>query len=145
MFKCSRGFTLIELLLAIAMVSVIAGVGAPIMVRAQTKNDLDSAVAMWVSVLRRAEVLAAGVDGDSQWGGKIQSGSISLFKGASYASRDSNFDEVFSLPATISFSGVTELVMTKLSGYPASSGVTTLVDGADSASVTINSRGALTW
>lgn len=145
MFAGRQGFTLLELLLAVAMVTVLAGIGAPVAIRAQTRNDLDAAVTVWVSTLRRSEVRAAAVDGDSQWGGHIQNGSITLFKGVSYAARDTNFDEVFTLPITISIGGTNEVVMSKLSGYPAAVGTTTLSAGADSAAVTINSRGMVQW
>lgn len=148
MSHSSRGFTLLELLLSMAMIAVLAGIGVPIVVRAQTKNDLDTAVSVWVSTLRRAEVLAQAVDGDSQWGGKIQNGSVVLFKGTSYATRDTNFDEVFSLPTTITVSGVSEIVMDKLSGYPTATGTTTLTSSVatgDNASVIISSKGVVSW
>lgn len=142
------GFTLVELLLSIAMIAILAGIGAPIFVRSQTKNDLDTAVEILVESLRRAEVLSQANDGDTTWGVNFASGAITLFKGSSFAGRDSSYDEVFSLSSAISGSGLTEVVMAKLTGYPNTTGTTTLTSNtnvSDSATITINSRGMVTY
>lgn len=145
--SCPRGFTLIEMLLAVGLIAVLTGIGAPIFARAQTKNDLDMTVAIWVNSLRRAQVLAQANLGDSQWGVKAQSGLITVFKGASFAARDVTYDEDFALPTTISFSGVIEVVMSKLSGYPNTTGTTTIGSNviSDTAAIIINSRGTLSY
>ena len=141
------GFTLLEVLLSVGMMAILAGIGAPIYARSQTKNDLDTSVQIWVESLRRATVLAAGVDGDSTWGVAFTSGAITVFRGASYAARDTNYDEVFPIPTTISASGLTEVVMTKLTGYPGTTGTTTVGSSAltDTAGVTINSKGMVSY
>lgn len=142
-----RGFTLIEMLLSIALMAVLVGIGAPIYARSQTKNDLDTSVQIWVESLRRAAILSAGVEGDSTWGASFTTGTITLFRGASFASRDSSYDELFAIPTTISASGLTEVVMSKLTGYPTTTGTTTIGSSAvsDAAGVTINSKGMVSW
>lgn len=145
MRNIKRGFTLVELLLSIATIGILSAIVAPVLVGTQTKNDLDMAVSAWVSSLRRAAILSRGVDGDTSWGVKAQSGSIVLFRGVSYAARDNSFDEVFSEPATITVSGVNEVVMTKFTGYPETTGTTTFSNFSDSATLTINSRGMVDY
>lgn len=141
-----RGFTLIEVLLAIGIITVLAGIGAPVFSRSLVKNDLDSAVISLAESLRRAQVLAAGSDGDANWGVRVASGSITLFKGPSFVGRDSSYDEVFSLPTNLSVSGISEVVMSKMTGYPNTTGTTTFTNVAgDSGNVTINSKGTVSW
>ncbi len=89
---CSAGFTLLELLLSAAIISALAGLSLPIYRTLIKKNDLDIAANTMASSLRRAQVLSQAVDGDTTWGVKAQSGSIVIFKGASYSEeRDTNF------------------------------------------------------
>ena len=135
------------MLLSVTIISVLVGIMAPATIRVQTKNDLDTAVAIWASSLRRASVLASASTGDSQWGVAAQSGSIRVFKGASFAARDAGFDEIFDVPTTISFSGTTEFVMDKLTGYPTATGTTTISSSVtnDSSNVTINSKGTVSY
>lgn len=143
----SRGFTLIELLLSIGLIGILTGIGAPILGRAQTKNDLDTAVSSFVSSVRRAEILSQAVDSDIGWGVKLDSTSITLFKGNTFATRNSGFDEVFSVPTTITFSGTSEIDISKFTGYPASTASTTFTSTiySDSVTVTVNSRGMVSY
>lgn len=144
----NKGFTLIELLLSISLIAVVTGIGAPIFARSQTKNDLDTAVETWVESIRRAEILSQANDGDSTWGVHLETGSITIFKGSSFAARDTNYDEVFSLSPAISSTGVTDLVMSKMTGYPNTTGTTTMTSNTnvvDTATITVNSSGMVQW
>lgn len=143
-----QGFTLIELLLSMAVVGILTAISIPVLSRVQTKNDLDTATQSLVSSLRRASILTQSVDGDTSWGVKVQSGSITLFKGASFAARDTTYDEVYSVPTTLSASGISEIVMSKFTGYPTNSGSAVLTNTAlpsESATVTVNGRGMVSY
>lgn len=140
-----KGFTLLEVMLSIAVITILAGLSLPIFRTMLVKNDLDVATVTVAQTLRRAQLLSQAVDGDTSWGVKVQSGSITLFKGTGYASRDSNFDETFDIPATIMLSGVAEVVFSKFSGLPQTTGTTTLASESDIKSVTINSKGGISY
>ncbi|MBI5222369.1 MAG: type II secretion system protein [Candidatus Magasanikbacteria bacterium] len=141
-----RGFTLLELLLSIAVISVVAGVALPVSRAFQARNDLDIAAASAAQTLRRAQVLAQGMDGDISWGTRVQSGSITLFRGASYATRDASFDEVFDVPTTITLSGLTEVVFSKFTGDPTTTGTFTLTSSDNEVmNLTINTKGTITY
>lgn len=143
--KMYRGFTLIEVLLSVSAITILAGFSIPVVRTMFTKNDLDIATVTTAQTLRRAQNLSQTVTSDQNWGIKVQSGSITLFQGASYASRDSSFDEVFVLPASITPSGISETVFTKLSGDPQTTGTITLSTDNDSDSVIINSKGMVNY
>lgn len=143
--KNNQGFTLLELLLCVAIISGLAGLSLPVYRNLIKKNDLDIAVNTVVSSLRRAQVLSQAVDGDTTWGLKTQSGSVVIFKGESFTTRDTNFDETFEVPTTISISGTTEIVFTKFTGFPQSTGTINLSSESDVRSVTINGKGMVDY
>ncbi len=139
------GFTLLELLLSVAIVALLAGLSLPVYRTLMQKNDLDIATTSVGQSLRRAQVLSQAVDGDTTWGVNTQNYHITIFKGASFAARDTNFDETFDVPITISISGTTEVVFTKFTGLPQTTGTINLSTANDSRLVTINAKGTITY
>lgn len=138
-----KGFTLLEVLLSIAMIAILTGFSIPVFRTMLTKNDLDVATTTVAQTLRRAQTQSLAVDGDTSRGVKVQSGSITLFKGTSYAARDSNFDETFDMATTIGMSGTTEIVFTRFTGLPQATGTINLSTESDSRSVSINEKGTI--
>ncbi len=144
--KSFSGFTLLELLLSMAVIAVIASFSVPAFHLLQVKNDLTIATNTIVQTLNRAQILSQAVDGDSSWGVKAQSGLITLFKGTSFASRDASFDEHSSVPSTITFSGTSEYVFSKMTGYPVATGTATLTSTyGDTSSVSVNGKGVVSY
>lgn len=140
-----KGFTLLELLLSVATITFLTAFSVPVYSSLQVKNDLDLAVATTAQSLRRAQVLSQAVDADSSWGVKMQSGSLIIFKGNSFVSRDSNFDEIFDL-SSVNASGVTELVFNKFSATPQITGNIILTSGTSSTkTLNINSKGMVDY
>jgi len=141
-----RGFTIVEMLLSIALVTIIAGIGVPIYQSLQVRNDLDVAVDSFVQSARRAQVLARASDGDTNWGVYATSSTIAIFKGASYAGRDSDYDEVFLVPTSITPSGVQEIVFEKFIGLPQTTGTTTLTSNTNEVrTIHTNDQGTFTY
>lgn len=141
----SKGFTLLEMLLSVVVIAILAGFSLPVFRTMLTKNDLDVATVTVVQTLRRAQTQSLAVDGDTTWGVKVQSGSITLFKGASYTTRDSNFDETFEIPTAITTGGVSEIVFSRLLGQAQTTGTITLATDNDNSSVTINDKGMVSY
>lgn len=139
------GFTLLELLLSVAIISLLAGFSLPVYRTLIKKNDLDIAINSITASLRRAQILSQAVDGDTTWAVNVQSGSIVMFKGVSFAARDTNFDETFDVPNTIGMSGVTEIVFAKFTGFPQTTGTINLSTESDTRSVSINEKGTITY
>lgn len=141
-----KGFTLLEVMLVSATIAVLAAIAIPVYSTLQVKNDLDVAANTTLQTLRRAQVLSQAVDGDTTWGAKIQSSTITLFKGASYALRDTTYDEDYSLSGTVTPSGISEVVFSKFLGNPTTTGTVTLTStNSDIQNITIGSKGQLDY
>lgn len=141
-----KGFALLELLLSIAVVAILSGLSVPVYQSFQVKNDLDVAVNTVAQGLRRAQVSSQSVDGDIGWGVNVGNSTIIVFKGSSFISRDSTFDEVFDLPSTITPSGLQEIVFNKFSGLPQSSGTITLFSSiSETKTLTVNGKGMVEY
>ncbi len=141
-----KGFTIIEVLMSIAVIVILAGIGAPIFQSFQVRNDLDIASVSLVQTLRRAQLLSQAVDGDTTWGAYLQTGSITLFQGASYAARSTGFDEVFDFPSNITVSGLQEVVFSEFYGMPQSTGTFTLTSiNNEVRNIAVNSKGMIDY
>jgi len=137
-----KGFTLIEVLLSIAAITIIAGISVPIYRSFQIRNGLDIAAATIAQGARRAQLLAEASDGDSQWGVHVGTSTIAVFRGASYAARNAAYDETFEVPASVTPSGLEEIVFERFTGAPLIPGTVTLTTNTnETRTITINAKG----
>lgn len=146
----NTGFTLLEILLSITTIAIIAGISIPIYQAFQNRNNLDIAAVTFAQTARRAQVLAQATDGDTSWGVRAQIGSITLFKGTSYAGRDASYDETFDLPSSITPSSALgnfwEVVFTKFTGLPQATGTLTLTSvNNETRNITLNAKGTASY
>ncbi|TSC55426.1 MAG: Uncharacterized protein G01um101418_910 [Parcubacteria group bacterium Gr01-1014_18] len=141
-----QGFTLLEALLSVSVVAILALVAFPISIQFQNRTGLDIASYSFTQSLRSAQTLAQASSGDSSWGVKADTGSILLFKGSSYASRDTAYDQISSIYESIILSGVTEVIFAKFTGLPQTTGTLILTSpNNETRSVTINSKGTVSY
>jgi len=143
----SPAFTLIELLLVVAILGIIIAFGAPFFGGAFSRTNIDNANLLTAQSLRRAMLKAQSNEMDSDWGVKLSSGQILIFKGSSYAARDAGFDIITELEDNVVFSGDTEIVFPKHSGELSSNKSVTigLANTSESKTITINTKGALSY
>ncbi|MEN9552239.1 MAG: hypothetical protein RI935_616 [Candidatus Parcubacteria bacterium] len=140
-----KGFTLPEILLSVTLLSIIASMSLPVYNSFINRNELDQTVALYAQSLRRAQALSVAQIGDSVWGVKLNSSSILVFKGASYATRDQAFDEVISFSPNITFSGLSEVAFLKRVGVPTTTGTSTFILYQDTRNVFINQKGMVAY
>lgn len=137
-------FTLMEILLSLSIIAVLAGILAPVYLSFQTRNDIDIAAGAVVRTLRRAQQLSFNGEGDSAWGMNLASGAVVLFKGSSYGARDSAYDEIFSIPTNISFTGTSSVVFSKFYGLPGAAATINLTSvNNETKTININAKGAV--
>jgi type II secretory pathway pseudopilin PulG len=111
-----KSFTIIELLLVIVIITTLLAssisVGSGMLVRnyaINTNNEL-------ISALRTAQLNSLSGKSSSNWGVKVTSSEIILFKGATY-SVGTPFDQKYAIPQGITVS-IDEVYFDKLSGNP---------------------------
>ena len=145
--KQTSGFTLIEVLLSVAIIGLITGMSLPVLASFNDRNDLDLTAQSIASQLRRAQTYTRGINGDSQWGVRAQNGSATLFKGSSYAARDTSYDEPTTISSSIAVTGLSDLLFAKLDGTPSATGTITLTNTNtnETRTITINAKGMVSY
>lgn len=112
------GFTLLEILLALGIFSILLAMIVPVSLDFYKNQELETQTQSIIQTLRRTQSKAMASESDSAFGFYIANQNYTLFKGNSYATRDTQYDEVFELPEIISVGGLNEIVFTKLDGLP---------------------------
>jgi type IV pilus assembly protein PilE len=142
----SAGFTLLEVLLSVAIIGMLVGVSIPVYESFVRRNDLGLTAQSLAALLRRAETYARAANYDDAWGVEMQAGTATLFRGTSFASRNTAYDEALTIPASIASSGLAEVQFTKFTAAPNITGSITLTSTtSDVKTVTINSEGAVDY
>lgn len=139
------GLTLIELLVVVALIFVLAAAGAPILNTFLIRNYVSTTKTKLYSALSKAQVYAATGRGDSAWGVYRSGNTFTVFRGSSYASRTTAFDEQYTVPATVSVSGLSEIVFARLSGTTTNTGTITVQGAAaPTQTLTVYTTGVVT-
>lgn len=139
------GFTLIELMLSVGIISILLMFATPVIQRYVLRNDMDVISNVITQDLYRAQSLARAGENDGNWGVYIQSGSIVIFQGNSYAARVSAKDEVYPFNSSITFTGTNEYVFGKFTGKPIAAGSTTVVNRGDSKTISVSAQGVIEY
>lgn len=144
--KYSSGFTLIESLLSITILGLIVFISVPFLQSFQVKNELEITTNILTQNLRNAQIYTRAVKEDDDWGVKINTGNLILFKGGDYVSRDISFDEQFEISSSISLSGDNEIIFNKFTGLPNTSYNTTLTSSEGiNKNISINEKGTISY
>lgn len=122
MGRDNSGFTLVELLLVIALIIIVATMSLPVARSLQTTNDVDVATITLAQSLRQAQLLALSGSQDDNWGVQINAGTITIYRGSSFSSRVSGFDQVADMAGSIAPSGLSEVNYAKITGIPSATG-----------------------
>jgi len=144
-FKDSAGFSLIELIMVIGVLGFLMVVSVPLGVNFYRTRQLDVYEGSMVQALRRAQLKSMSVENDSSFGVYVKPGQYTLFKGTSYITRDTVYDEVFDLPASLQVSGLSEIVFDKLNGTSVNTGTITLTVDSKTEDISINEMGRINY
>src|SRR5436853_1165619 len=107
-----RAFGLIEVLIVIGVLGAVTSLSIPLYDEYQIRSDLDLATKQTTQGLDRAKRQAQSGDQDSNWGFYVPNGT--LYKGTSYAARNTSFDEVTPMPSSIAISGLLDVSFAKV-------------------------------
>jgi len=136
-----RSFTLVEFLLVIVVMAILIGFGLPLSFGLYKNQQLDITSQGVVQALRDAQQKAMGVENDSSFGVYFNSNNYILFQGSSFASRNSQYDEVFDFSRLITISGLQEIVFSKSEGLPSATGDIILSNTDRTKTININNLG----
>lgn len=144
-FHRDRGFTLIEILLSIAILSLLMSFLISAEDKVLSRNRLFEATATVTTAVRTASLKSKIADQDSAWGAMLAAEHITVYKGATYATRDTNMDDVVDLPAgiTISATGGNDIAFKKLSGSPTKDSTITIANESGDNVFYLNLHGIL--
>lgn len=140
-----QGFTLIELLLVIIIVALVLVLTIPLAISFYKNQQLNTTVEEVLQSLRRAQLKAMS-QADYSFGvylGSGKTGQYVLFRGDSFATRDQ--EEIFDCPDDISFSGISEVIFSRLAGIPSVTGNINFASDSQTAIVNINELGRINY
>lgn len=142
----NRGFTLLEVLLSVAIIGIVVGITIPIYQSFQFRNDLSVTTQGIAEMLRRAESYSRAVNDDSVWSVDISSSAATLYKGTVFGSRDATFDEVITIPGSMTTSFTGDINFAKFTGAPSSTPTITLTSSTtDTGVITLNAKGLVSY
>jgi len=148
-------FTLVELLVIIAILLILIAIAIPNLRFFQKESDLENSAQEIINTLRLAQNKTLASEGASQYGVYFDNltspNQYTLFKGASYASRNSSFDEIHKLPSSVEISeinlGGSEVAFVRVTGIASQSGKISLrlkTDPSKIKTIAIQSSGQIT-
>ncbi len=141
-----KGFTLVEALLVLALLSLLVAVTAPLYQNMQVRSNLDNQASILSQTWRRAQSLSRSGNNDSSWGVMLSTSTVTLFSGASYASRDTSYDEIFNLPESVWPASSSEIVFSKYWGLPSASTTVILYSNTNESRIlSINGQGGINY
>ena len=143
--KSQKGFTLLEIMIVIGLFALLVGISIPFGLDVYRSYVLISETRNMVSFLRRAETLSFTNTRNDSYGVMIMNDRFVVFRGASFATRDTAFDEEYLRSPLVTVSGIAHIVFAAVTGRPDIMGTTTFSNGVNEQTVFINEHGTLFW
>lgn len=146
----NHGFTFIELLIVMGILTILASATIPVYGNMQVASQQNEASSQLIQLLRQAREFSVAGKNDSSYGVYFQentgeSDKAVLYKGDSYASRDSEYDLEAILSASLELESNIEdddVNFSKGLGMPSKTGIVTIsADGLNASVININNLG----
>ena len=123
--ESGAGFTLIEVVVVLIILTILISIPISSFYSTQKKSNLDNGTQEFVSALKLAQNRTLSSENNSQYGVYLDTlvypHKYILFKGVSYATRDTAYDQIYYLSQSLEFfsinlNGANEIVFDKLTG-----------------------------
>jgi len=141
----NAGFTLIEVAFVVAILVSLTGLGLWASLGFYRTYALNAEVDIVASLLARARSYAMNNVNQSAHGLYFGGGEYVLFRGSSYAVRDTRYDEKTPRAYAVDVSGLAEAVFAPLTGEVGSPGDIVLSDRQRSVTISVNNEGRIAW
>ncbi|MBI2096236.1 MAG: prepilin-type N-terminal cleavage/methylation domain-containing protein [Candidatus Taylorbacteria bacterium] len=143
-----RGFTLIEMLIVIGVISLLAAFSFSTFVSYKGRQSVAGGREIVTAVLNDARTQTLASKFDSQYGVRLATTTITLFRGANYDPATTT-NKVYNLPVGVEISAVSlsggglDVTFKRLTGETNESGSVTVTSGSLSETVTIHGTGLI--
>lgn len=138
----TAGFSLIEVLVAIGIFVLMLSISLPYLGSFYRDQNVGAHCKKVRQALYRSEYRSIAGERGVPWGVHITSGNYTLFAGETYSSRLTQFDETNTLPNSMTYTGLSEVLFSQYEGIPSAEGtVSILLNGETSPCVTVSSAG----
>lgn len=138
-----RGFTLIEVMLTMALFSVVALFASPFYGNFIFSEEVPVVSDELRGSLVKAQLSSMTGKNGAPFGVAVHDGSIILFQGGSFLSREQDQDEAFVIHPRVSVSGISEVVFAPITGRPDSQPTITVSGNGKTEIWTMNREGVL--
>lgn len=140
----SFGFTLVEMIMVIALLAVLAAFSTPFYVSFVRRNDLSIAARAVGLAINNAEIHSQGILLDQAWSVRVQQGSVTVYLGTNYVTRDQAWDITTKIRSNISFTGTTDFTFSRGTGLPTQASSITLRNiNNETRTVSVNAKGVV--
>ncbi len=141
--KPSPGFTLMEVLVVLGIVVLLAGMTLTIGSQTVRNTEFDRVRETIRTELAAAQADTIGGTLDSGWGVAFATGTVTRYRGTSFAARVTSYDRVTTFGNGVTISGTTDVVFTRPKGLPSAASTIVLTDGTHWATTTVNLAGGI--
>jgi prepilin-type N-terminal cleavage/methylation domain-containing protein len=139
--RIERGFTFIELIIVVTLMGILGTMATSYYARFYVQNSVDDIQVQLLSSLRKAQLFSMLSKRGTGWGVNYASNTITLFAGSTYSGRTTAYDENYTVPNSITVSGLNEIDFSRISGLPSATATITISGNNTTRQITVNSQG----
>lgn len=152
---CRRAYSYLELLVVIGIILIIVATGFTMRAGILPDSALSTQTRQVMEIIKLAQIRALNRDQNSAWGVRFtdnvgSSDQYILFKGSSYAARDTAYDLTTTMASTVTLGNITftggqpEVVFAQLTGVTSNTGSLTITSiENDVSTITVTARGVV--